>query len=90
MTDEGTRKRISKRHKGRQQSVELLMVKLPNFTFEKKINESRIQKFKNICEPVEDDEEGVINIEVDDSMSEEDVMDLILRKCQNLNDNKFS
>jgi len=63
MTEENTKKRIEKRHRGSQQAVELLM------------------KFQRICQPAEDNEEGVINIEVDDSMSEEDVMELILSKC---------
>ena len=46
MTDEGTRKRISKRHRGRQQSVELLMVKLANFTFEKKLMNQEFRSSK--------------------------------------------
>ena len=79
MTEENTKKRIEKRHRGSQQAVELLMVKLINF---RKINHLEdFQKFQRICQPAENNEEGVINIEVDDSMSEEDVMELILSKC---------
>jgi len=63
MTEENTRKRIEKRHRGSQQAVDLLM------------------KFRKICQPAEDDEEGVINIEVDSNMSEDDVIEIILSKC---------
>ena len=38
------------------------------------------QKFTDLCQEVEDDEEGVVNIHVTEEMSKNDVVDQILKK----------
>ena len=41
------------------------------------------QKFTDLCQEVEDDEEGVVNIHVTEEMSKNDVVDQIVEKTQN-------
>jgi len=63
MTEEGTRKRISKRHSENQSITDMLM------------------KVSLLCTSAED-EERVVNILIDETMTEDDVIELILNKTQ--------
>ena len=81
MSDEGIRNRLMARQNGNSSIVDLLMVLKLQVDFF--IRNYFFQKFTDLCQEGEDDEEGVINIYVTEEMSKNDVVDQIVEKTQN-------